>query len=401
MSIFLSLFGSVKVNLTGKEISRFLRLCSTYRIFLFDISSEGADEISFFMSARDVFRLRPVLRKTGCRLRICQRRGAPFFFLRYRWKIAFRGSILCAFLLFWYLTGFIWSVHLSGNSYLTEEYMRAFLEERQAYIGCRAGRIDTVALEEQILEAFPEVIWTSVYIKGTSLHITLKEQIRLAEEQEERPGVQDLIAPADGKVAEIFVRSGTAAVAQGDEVKKGDVLIHGWVPVYDDMETLVKHYDPVAADGDVLIERRQPYREQLDAAYQKKQWTETLRYVTFETAGVNADLIRYFLPDEKRVVFCETRPLRLFHSIVLPLTQNRYEARLYRLKPQTYSRSEAEEILLRRYRQFAKKIGKKGVQITDKNVIILRKGNVYSMEGDVLLRYPAKELRAGTVPDVE
>lgn len=403
LRIFLSLFGCVKVNLKGKEISRFLRLCSTHHIMLWDITSKEMDEISFFMSARDVFRLPAVLRKTNCRFCIEQKEGLPFLLKKYRWKIAFRGSIVCAFFLFWYLTTFIWSIHLSGNSYLTEEYLQYFLKEQHAYIGCRSKDIDTVALEEKLLEQFSEVIWASIYIKGTSLHITVKEQIRLPEQKEDvAEQSRDLISPVDGKVADIFVRNGTEAVKKGDEVKQGDVLIHGWVPVYDDMATQVLRYETAIADGDVLIESRYPYREEVKATYQKKIWDDkTMQYLTFATAQESTDLIPYLIPQQKRTMFCETKPVSIFGSIPLPLILHRHKILFYNLQSATYTKGEATEILEQKYQQFAKKMDKKGIQIMDKNVIILRRGNVYSMEGEILLRYPATELQQGKIPDLE
>lgn len=374
-----------------------------HHIMLWDITAKEMDEISFFMSARDVFRLSSILRKTNCRFCIEQKEGVPFLWKKYRWKIAFRGSIVCAFLLFWYLTTFIWSIHLSGNSYLTEEYLQYFLKEQHAYIGCSSKDIDTVNLEEKLLEEFPEVIWVSIYIKGTSLHITVKEQIKLPEQKEDtEKQPQDLISPADGKVADIFVRNGTEAVKKEEEVKKGDVLIHGWVPVYDDMATQVLRYETAVADGDVLIESRYPYQEELKATYQKKMWQDnTMRYLTLDTIHGTVDLIPYFISQQKHTMFCKTEPVYIFGSIPLPLMINRHKIMFYSLQSETYTKEEATEILEKKYQQFAKKMDKKGIQIMDKNVIILRKGNVYSMEGELLLRYPATELQKGKLPDLE
>lgn len=374
-----------------------------HHIMLWDITAKEMDEISFFMSARDVFRLSSILRKTNCRFCIEQKEGVPFLWKKYRWKIAFRGSIVCAFLLFWYLTTFIWSIHLSGNSYLTEEYLQYFLKEQHAYIGCSSKDIDTVNLEEKLLEEFPEVIWVSIYIKGTSLHITVKEQIKLPEQKEDtEKQPRDLISPADGKVADIFVRNGTEAVKKEEEVKKGDVLIHGWVPVYDDMATQVLRYETAVADGDVLIESRYPYQEELKATYQKKMWQDnTMRYLTLDTIHGTVDLIPYFISQQKHTMFCKTEPVYIFGSIPLPLMINRHKIMFYSLQSETYTKEEATEILEKKYQQFAKKMDKKGIQIMDKNVIILRKGNVYSMEGELLLRYPATELQKGKLPDLE
>ena len=50
----------------------------------------------------------------------------------------------------------------------------------------------------------------------------------------------ELTAGSDGTVTKIIVRNGIVRVKAGDEVKTGDVLVSGKLPIYDDSETLVK-----------------------------------------------------------------------------------------------------------------------------------------------------------------
>lgn len=72
-------------------------------------------------------------------------------------------------------------------------------------------------------------------MKGSSLQIAMKEKMAAAEEaQTEEESGMDLLAPCDGKITSLYVRDGTAAVEKGSDVKKGDVLIYGWIAITND-----------------------------------------------------------------------------------------------------------------------------------------------------------------------
>lgn len=63
----------------------------------------------------------------------------------------------------------------------------------------------------------------------------------------------ELTAGSDGTVTKIIVRNGIVRVKAGDEVKTGDILVSGKLPIYDDSETLVKT-NLVHADAEVYAE---------------------------------------------------------------------------------------------------------------------------------------------------
>lgn len=58
----------------------------------------------------------------------------------------------------------------------------------------------------------------------------------------------------------------------GMEVKKGDILVSGSVPVYNEDAT-VKFYQYYDADADVYIRRQLRKKEELPLHYEKKEYT--------------------------------------------------------------------------------------------------------------------------------
>ena len=99
-------------------------------------------------------------------------------------------------------------------------------------------------LEKQIRNAFPEIGWVSAELTGTRLTVHVRENDGILKAETGSDAPCELTAGSDGTVTKIIVRNGIAidgfGKARGDEVKTGDVLVSGKLPIYDDSETLVR-----------------------------------------------------------------------------------------------------------------------------------------------------------------
>ena len=73
--------GSVRIRVTGREPERFFNLCGHHNITLWDVTEhQGCFEMSLL--PEDFFRLLPIRRKSGVRIRIQKKQGLPFFYRR-------------------------------------------------------------------------------------------------------------------------------------------------------------------------------------------------------------------------------------------------------------------------------------------------------------------------------
>ena len=100
----------------------------------------------------------------------------------------------------------------------------------------------------------------------------VKENEQSVEERPVQNEPCNLLATVSGNVVSIITRNGVPKVKPGDEVKKGDVLVGGEVPVYNDDET-IKEYMYVRSDADVRLETELKYHKTLKLDYQKKVYT--------------------------------------------------------------------------------------------------------------------------------
>nr|WP_235782009.1 sporulation protein YqfD [Paenibacillus senegalensis] len=71
--------GYVTIELKGERLEQFINLAASNGLALWDMRIKESQVAEVKLHVSDVFRLRPLLKKTGCRFHIVQRFGFPFF----------------------------------------------------------------------------------------------------------------------------------------------------------------------------------------------------------------------------------------------------------------------------------------------------------------------------------
>lgn len=69
--------GHVRIRVTGRSYERFLNMCASHRIILWDLKAcDAGYEAS--LSIKSFKNLKPLARKSGTKIRILEKRGLPF-----------------------------------------------------------------------------------------------------------------------------------------------------------------------------------------------------------------------------------------------------------------------------------------------------------------------------------
>ena len=273
---FRYLQGYLKIRVWGYSPERFMNLCSNRGILLWDITRREADYL-MYISLSGFFRLRPVVRKTGTRVAVLERRGLPFLLRRMRKRKVFVMGLLACLAFLIIMSRFIWAIDFEGNRAVTDDMLMDFLVENGVEYGTARSGIDIERLEEKLRETFDGITWTSVTIDGTRLIVNVRENDLVMTEEETKEALDgypgsDLLATQDGTVVSILTRKGVPQVTAGMEVKKGDVLVSGAVPVLADDGT-VREYQYCHADADVVVSYEVTYEETLALNYEYKNYT--------------------------------------------------------------------------------------------------------------------------------
>ena len=156
------------------------------------------------------------------------------------------------------LTKVCFTVNINADSGELKEQISAILAENSVKPFTLKNKIDTARLSYEISKNIDEIGFANCYFEGGVLKIDVKK-VHVKEEQE----VYDkIVADRDCIITKVLVFSGTALVKEGDVVKKGDVLIAGYVDsMPDDPQNKDNERFTVNADG--LVYGETSYTKQL------------------------------------------------------------------------------------------------------------------------------------------
>lgn len=365
-----ALRGYVRIRITGGSYDRFLNLCAHHGIRLWRLLPRGVS-YEACVTNRDFRRLKGLVRKSHVKIRITERHGLPFFLHRYRKRKIYAAGILAAALFMTWLSSHIWKITIDGNLSQTDDIIFEYLEQEGICHGMAKAGVDCKALASQIRNYFTQFSWVAVELKGTRLQIHVTEGI-LSDPAEADAALtpSSLAASEDGVVVSIYARKGLPQVEAGETVEKGQVLVTGALPVYNDGGE-VSSYQYVAADADIIIQNQLSYRDEIPRAGQQKRYTgKEKREYLLEVGDVPFALPVSFDGLSRYDVTGNTRQLRLMENFYLPLYFKVFTAREYDLADITYTDQELESLLTSNLQYFIKKLEEKGVQIFENDVKI-------------------------------
>ncbi len=377
--------GYLRIRVSGFSPERFMNLCSNKGILLWKIEREG--DVYYMNIHLDGFRaLRPIVRKTGTKVAVLERCGLPFFLPKLFRRKAFIGGLMLA-VAFWMVSSlFIWDIQTSGNYRITDDVFDTFLREQQVTVGMKKSGLDIGALEKEIRRTFPEITWASARLSGTKLLIEIKENdAPIITQQAAAEKGSELVTDYDGTIVAIIVRSGVPKVKVGDAVAKGDVLVAGNVPVYNEDAT-VREYLYVDADADIWLEHAMSFSARLPFDYIQKEYTGRTKKRFYLRIGNH----EWKMPQERPFLVYdslirESRPL-VFEKLAIPVYQGSYTYREYKNVEHEYTLEQAETLLSEKLRTFLASLEEKGVQIIEKDVKIDTNGGSWVISGQFTVR---------------
>ena len=362
--------GEITVRAEGERPERFFNLCGFHGISLKELTvlEEG---FQFTMEAEQFFEAGRLAKKAGVRLLIQRKRGPFFFMRRNRRRLAFFGGMVFCVWLLWYSSLFIWDIRTEGNLKYTDGALLSFLEEKGYVHGMKKSGIVCADLEREIRTAYSDITWVSAEITGNRLLIRIKEN-QTGDLKADSGETGSILADREGTVVSIVTRTGTPLVHEGDQVKKGDVLISGTLEILDEGGNLIKTRK-VRADGDVTVRLSRRFEESFPLENPVRIYTGNVkkrRYVEFFGK-------RLYLPGGKADYEAgdtvdEHSALKLWGNFYLPIGYGTVTVREYREGSRLYSEEEAGKQAERLFLGWCESLEAAGAELSGKPHLSVR-----------------------------
>jgi len=383
----------VELNVCGEQIERFLNMCSFHNIKIFDIQrKENSCHVK--INAEDFFVLKDIRKKTGVKIQIIHKEGFYFRILKQaKRKLFIISSLLCLFLL-WISSQFLWGIQIEGNKTITKDLITDYLQENHIYFGMPLSKIPINELKTDLRNTYDEITWISIYLKGTNLHISIKERDTKKPSNSQFYTYSDIAASENGIVDSILVRQGTAMVKVGDEVSKGDILISGKVDIIADDYTIKETY-LCNADGDVYLIYNYPIEEQISLEYLTKEYTgNQIQKMDLYYKNSLIPIPHLKIPYTKYDSVTETIDYPLCNILSIPIAIKQTTYREYQMIRKKYNNLEAEKLLKNKLDKIFLSLEEKGVQIIEKNVKISTNSAYLSATGNITVKSCCNKLQA-------
>ncbi|SFI61482.1 similar to stage IV sporulation protein [Paenibacillus sp. UNC496MF] len=218
--------GYVAVTIRGQETERLVNEALADGLRLWSIRRTKEGELLGYVVLGDFFRLRPLLKRTGCRVHVRERLGMPFWLQRMRKRVFFAAGLVLFFVGMYLLSSLVWSIDVQGNDKLSEEQILQAAKAEGLYPFQWSFRLeDSSVLSRHLAQKLPGAAWIGVEKRGT--HVTIRIVESATPEPKAPLNPRHLVASTDAVVTKVMAESGNPVVRPNMKVKQGDVLISG------------------------------------------------------------------------------------------------------------------------------------------------------------------------------
>ncbi len=228
--------GYVVFVASGGFTERFLNLCKTHGIDLWNVENDGV-KVKACTDTLGFARLSIPLENSGMSVSVLQEKGVVYLAKRYKWRCgAVCGVFIVAFII-WFMSGFIWSVEIVEKDGVKVDNFTESLAEVGVKEGVRKSEIDIIEAQNQLLARHNELNWVSINIFGSKAQVeyTLTKQ-KTPSDNSKAPC--NIVALKNGRITLIECYRGSPAVKEGAYVVAGSLLISGVIVNSDNSEKL-------------------------------------------------------------------------------------------------------------------------------------------------------------------
>lgn len=239
------------IRVEGFQLEKLLSLCLKHNIPLRNLRMRSDMEMTFTID-RSYYEQLLRLAKNRHQITVIDERGIVPPLTRILKKKSTLIGVALFVLLLVYQSSYVSEIRVNGYERLTESEIREELAAAGLYEGCNKN-VDLDRVEIRMFQALPDISWIGITLKGNMAVATVIEGTPELEQVDTSKACH-IVATREGYIETIIAREGKEAVAKGDFVEEGDMLITGILTIEDKTYTSDPENPPlryVHANGEV------------------------------------------------------------------------------------------------------------------------------------------------------
>ena len=311
--IYNYLTGYLNIQIEGFYIERFINMCMAKSILLWNIKREKSSVLNANIAINDFRKIKKILKKTKCKVKVKKKKGLPFVFERYKKRKIFAILLCLAILLISVSAQFVWNIEIKGLKNVKQEEIAELLKTNGLSVGSLKAKVDEKKIINELRLNRDDLAWVGIDLKGTNAIVEIVEADKKPELINSNEYC-DIVADKDGIITKINVQNGTALVKVGDIVKKGDVLVNGKI------QGKYTEAIPVHANADIEAKVWYSKKEQRNYRQNIEENTgneETKYRIKINNLEIN--LYKTLSNFEKYDTIIENKKISLFSNFYLPV----------------------------------------------------------------------------------
>lgn len=362
--LFNYVLGYVNIKIEGFYIERFINICKSKGILLWNMKREKSSILYANIGINDFKIIKNIARTSNCNIKLNKKMGLPFVFNKYKKRKVFFILLLLVLVILLISSNYIWNIEIIGDSEINKSEIIEELKNKGLSIGIAKNKLDVKSVINDIRMEREDIAWMGIDIKGTNAIVEIVKT-------DEKPEIVksdeycNIISEKSGIITKINVSNGTAKVKIGDIVKKGDVLVEGKLEG--------KYTDPIYVHATADIEIKTWYSIRKNFEYkqvieQRTGNSETKYSIKINNLQIN--LYKVLSKFENYDTINENKKLSLFSNFYLPVEIIKQENYEKEYKTVQYSK---EELKKKSINELEEELNK---QINDEKNILDRYVNI-------------------------
>ena len=219
--------GTVRLRLTGADLSMSLSKLMDAGIFMYDICWLDDLNCDVTVKYKNLNRLTGILEALGDEVKIFSVKGLPKFLRTAAVRPVLLGGIVLLIFLDLYLPTRILFFKVEGNLSVPDQMILEAAENIGLGFWSDRSSVRSEKIKNSLLESVPQLQWVGVNTNGCVATILVRER-QNQEQTELGKEVSSIVAARDGVISSFTATRGNPLCKLGQAVRAGEVLISGY-----------------------------------------------------------------------------------------------------------------------------------------------------------------------------